>query len=417
MTVAAPHRRWRRSSALSATAADEFADFHAERAGRWKPRPPPSPNTSPKWPMRLAFAPSTRETPAGLVRLLRHPAPSRSLHQDRHASRIQEKGQMGRRGQARGPRQSRRRPAERRRRGALRGLLRSLEALLQAVASRVLADLIVQLVQPVLQRFRDYKRSAALLDFDDLIFAARDLLRDHDDVRRALAARFAHVLVDEFQDTDPLQTEIFWRLCGEPPAGASTTTGPLSTSGPARSSWSATPSRRSIASAAPTSRLCPGARRIPRPGPRTASCRSPPISAPARRSSPMSTSASRPCCRSTASPASPRWTPFHADRGEALCVAALDVAVADENGKASAEQQRDAEAEAVAEMCARLIGSEMIIDRRTRRQPPLPARRHRACWRRPEAICGAMRRRLNGAASPSRPRPAKACSAARRSRT
>ena len=31
----------------------------------------------------------------------------------------------------------------------------------------------------------------------------------------------AHVLVDEFQDTDPLQSEIFWRLCGEPPAGES----------------------------------------------------------------------------------------------------------------------------------------------------------------------------------------------------
>ena len=66
--------------------------------------------------------------------------------------------------------------------------------------------------------------------------------------------------------------------------------------------------------------------------------------------------------------ASPGFTaldPFHADRGEALCVAALDVAVADENGKATAEQQRDAEAEAVAEMCARLIGSEMILDRRS----------------------------------------------------
>jgi len=49
-----------------------------------------------------------------------------------------------------------------------------------------------------------------------LIFAARGLLRDHDDVRRALAARFSKVLVDEFQDTDPFQTEIFWRLCGEP---------------------------------------------------------------------------------------------------------------------------------------------------------------------------------------------------------
>src|SRR3546814_3062345 len=34
--------------------------------------------------------------------------------------------------------------------------------------------------------------------------------------RRALGQRFARVLVDEFQDTDPLQTEIFWRLCGEP---------------------------------------------------------------------------------------------------------------------------------------------------------------------------------------------------------
>ena len=93
--------------------------------------------------------------------------------------------------------------------------------MLQNVASRVLSDLIDQ-VQPVLDRFRDHKRSAALLDFDDLIFAARGLLRDHDVVRRALATHFAHVLVDEFQDTDPLQTEIFWRLCGEPAADGAT---------------------------------------------------------------------------------------------------------------------------------------------------------------------------------------------------
>ena len=73
---------------------------------------------------------------------------------------------------------------------------------MQAAASRVLADLI-QLVRPVMEHFREHKRSAARLDFDDLIFAARDLLRDHDEVRRALAARYTHVLVDEFQDTDP----------------------------------------------------------------------------------------------------------------------------------------------------------------------------------------------------------------------
>lgn len=67
--------------------------------------------------------------------------------------------------------------------------------LLKNVASCVLANLIFQ-VQPVLDRFRDYKRSAALLAFDDLIFAARGLLGDHDDVRRALGARFSRVRCD-----------------------------------------------------------------------------------------------------------------------------------------------------------------------------------------------------------------------------
>ena len=63
--------------------------------------------------------------------------------------------------------------------------------------------------------YRDFKRDAALLDFDDLLYQARGLLRDHEPVRRALAQRYAHILVDEFQDTDPLQAEIIWRLAGE----------------------------------------------------------------------------------------------------------------------------------------------------------------------------------------------------------
>src|SRR5205823_1028995 len=66
-----------------------------------------------------------------------------------------------------------------------------------------------------------YKRSAALLDFDDLLYTARDLLANFEPVRQALAVRFVHVLVDEFQDTDPLQIEILWRLCGEKPGSGS----------------------------------------------------------------------------------------------------------------------------------------------------------------------------------------------------
>ncbi|MGC1177458.1 MAG: UvrD-helicase domain-containing protein [Methyloceanibacter sp.] len=54
-------------------------------------------------------------------------------------------------------------------------------------------------------------------DFDDLLYTARDLLVTHNNIRESLAKRFQHVLVDEFQDTDPLQIEILWRLCGEAP--------------------------------------------------------------------------------------------------------------------------------------------------------------------------------------------------------
>jgi len=64
-------------------------------------------------------------------------------------------------------------------------------------------------------RYADHKRQAALLDFDDLLYRARDLLAENDAVRSALALRYPRVLVDEFQDTDPLQAEILWRLCGE----------------------------------------------------------------------------------------------------------------------------------------------------------------------------------------------------------
>ena len=63
--------------------------------------------------------------------------------------------------------------------------------------------------------YRDYKRNAALLDFDDLLHHARDLLKNNETVRVALAERYSHILVDEFQDTDPVQAEIIWRLAGE----------------------------------------------------------------------------------------------------------------------------------------------------------------------------------------------------------
>jgi ATP-dependent exoDNAse (exonuclease V) beta subunit len=90
----------------------------------------------------------------------------------------------------------------------------AVEALLSAVAAELLARLAAEMDE-LMQDWRSYKRAAALLDFDDLLYTARDLLARHEDIRQALARRFRHVLVDEFQDTDPLQIEIIWLLCGE----------------------------------------------------------------------------------------------------------------------------------------------------------------------------------------------------------
>jgi ATP-dependent exoDNAse (exonuclease V) beta subunit len=237
-------------------------------------------------------------------------------------------------------------------------------AMLRNVAARVLSDLIAQ-VQPILDRFRDYKRSAALLDFDDLIFSARNLLRDHDSVRRALAARFSHVLVDEFQDTDPLQTEIFWRLCGEPPAGDETCEwtafvirpGALFVVGDPKQAiyrfrgadvGAYVQARDAFIAQNPDSVLS--------------------ISTNFRSCAPILKYVNERFETLLSSVGQPGFTAldaFHPDRGESLCVAALDVAAADEDGKANVERQRDAEADAVAETCARLIGSEMILDRRS----------------------------------------------------
>jgi len=86
-----------------------------------------------------------------------------------------------------------------------------LQGMIGAAGFRALAAEFNEL----LELYGAYKREAALLDFDDLLLKAVELLRTTDSVRRALADRYTHVLVDEFQDTDPVQAEILWRLCGE----------------------------------------------------------------------------------------------------------------------------------------------------------------------------------------------------------
>ncbi len=66
--------------------------------------------------------------------------------------------------------------------------------------------------------FAEYRLMSARLSFEDLLLYAASLLRTDRGARSALGERWRYVLVDEFQDTDPIQAEVLFLLGSEPPA-------------------------------------------------------------------------------------------------------------------------------------------------------------------------------------------------------
>jgi ATP-dependent helicase/nuclease subunit A len=89
------------------------------------------------------------------------------------------------------------------------------------------ALVLIEPLRPLVRRVREEHLRDARVAQDGLLTLTRDLLRDHPRVRRSLQERFRHILVDEFQDTDPVQYEILFFLAERP--GAS----------PARDAWKA----------------------------------------------------------------------------------------------------------------------------------------------------------------------------------
>ncbi len=61
------------------------------------------------------------------------------------------------------------------------------------------------------------------VEFHDLLVFARQLIANHADIRAHLHARYRRLLLDEFQDTDPIQLEIAVRLASAPDAVEQTT--------------------------------------------------------------------------------------------------------------------------------------------------------------------------------------------------
>ena len=67
--------------------------------------------------------------------------------------------------------------------------------------------------------YADQRRRHGRLGFQDLLVHCRTLLRDNPSVAARIRDRFRFILIDEFQDTDPLQAEIADAIAGEKEGG------------------------------------------------------------------------------------------------------------------------------------------------------------------------------------------------------
>lgn len=66
-------------------------------------------------------------------------------------------------------------------------------------------------IERIKKDYSEYKKENGYLDYDDLLFYARELLND-EKIREILSRRYEFVMVDEYQDTNKLQGDITYLL-------------------------------------------------------------------------------------------------------------------------------------------------------------------------------------------------------------
>ncbi len=79
------------------------------------------------------------------------------------------------------------------------------------LAQNICADIAAWL-DGFIDHYDAQKKKRGYLDFEDLLIHARDMLKENMEVREYFQKRYKYILVDEFQDTDPLQAEIVFFL-------------------------------------------------------------------------------------------------------------------------------------------------------------------------------------------------------------
>ncbi|MDP3985572.1 MAG: ATP-dependent helicase, partial [bacterium] len=70
-------------------------------------------------------------------------------------------------------------------------------------------------LETIARLFAEKKREANAMDFDDLLIVLLDLLNQNAEIREHLQNQFKYILVDEYQDTNPIQAELVRVLAGQ----------------------------------------------------------------------------------------------------------------------------------------------------------------------------------------------------------
>ncbi|MEV3377391.1 UvrD-helicase domain-containing protein [Paenibacillus larvae] len=72
-----------------------------------------------------------------------------------------------------------------------------------------------QQLKPVLLQYEGWKKAEGKMDFDDILLEAHKLFTRHPEVLERIRRQYAYIMVDEFQDTNPLQYQLV-RMIAEP---------------------------------------------------------------------------------------------------------------------------------------------------------------------------------------------------------
>ena len=67
----------------------------------------------------------------------------------------------------------------------------------------------------IFERYEEYKNSLGKIDFDDMLIVFRDKLLSDDTLLKELKGQYKYITIDEFQDTNKIQADIFYMIAGD----------------------------------------------------------------------------------------------------------------------------------------------------------------------------------------------------------